>query len=190
MTHSVLRRALGDAVRWGKIAKNPAEAADPPALPRSKAKTWTASELRRFLTHVADDRLFAMWRLGATTGMRRGELLGVTWRALDFEGSRLKVDQQLMPDCTFGPPKSRRSERTIALDGETVSALRRHRDAQVLERDFAGDAYVDHDLVFCDELGAPMNPNRSVPRSADAVKPPASRLARSTPCATRIRRWR
>ncbi len=61
---------------------------------------------------------------------------------------------------TFGPPKSKRSRRKIALDAETVEALRAHRQAQVLERAFAGDAYVDADLVFCDELGRPINPTR------------------------------
>ena len=95
--------------------------------------------------------------------MRRGELAGLTWRTVDLEGGRLRVEQQLDPTSgglTFGPPKTRRSERTIALDPETVDALRHHRDAQVLERDLAGPAYVDHDLVFCNEVGAPIHPDR------------------------------
>lgn len=121
-------------------------------------QSWTAGELRRFLEHVQDDRLFALWRLAATTGMRRGELLGLTWRALDIDAERLSVEQQLTPGG-FGPPKSARSRRTIALDPETVDALRQHRDAQLLERDFTVDAYQDHDLVFCDGLGGPLRPN-------------------------------
>jgi integrase len=97
------------------------------------------------------------------TGMRRGELLGLTWLALDLEAGKLRVDQQLLSTaggCTFGPPKSRRSRREVALDAETVEALRRHRDAQLLERDFAGDAYEDHDPVFADELGQPIYPTK------------------------------
>ncbi len=163
LVHAVLRRALNDAVRWGKIARNPAAAADPPSLPRSRAQAWTASELRRFLAHVADDRLAALWRLAATSGMRRGELLGLTWAALDLDAARLRVDQQLVPTkggVTFGPPKSRRSERTIALDPVTVDALRAHRGVQLLERDLAGPAYADSDLVFADELGRPIYPSR------------------------------
>ena len=49
---------------------------------------WTPDELRAFLDHVADDRLFAMWRVFAMTGMRRGEVLGLQWRHIDFERSR------------------------------------------------------------------------------------------------------
>jgi integrase len=163
LVHGVLRRSLADAVRWDKLSRNPAASADPPALPRSRAQAWSARELRRFLEHVADDRLYALWRLAATTGMRRGELGGLTWRSLDLDAGRLRVDRQLLPTRggpTFGPPKSRRSERTIALDPETLGALRRHRDTQLLERDVAGPAYVDQDLVFCDELGAPIHPQR------------------------------
>jgi integrase len=163
VTHSVLSRAFRDAVRQRKLVRNPVDDADPPAIPESKATAWTASELGRFLAQVEDDRLFAFWRLAAMTGMRRGELLGLTWLALDLEAGKLRVDQQLLPTaggCTFGPPKSRRSRREVALDAETVEALRRHRDAQLLERDFAGDAYEDHDLVFADELGRPIYPTK------------------------------
>jgi integrase len=61
--------------------------------------------------------------------------------------------------ATFGPPKSKRSERTIVLDPVTVDALRAHRDVQRLERDVAGAAYDDQDLVFCNELGGPIFPS-------------------------------
>jgi integrase len=160
-THGVLRRALNDAVRWGKLTRNPAAAADPPAATRSKVRAWSDRELREFLAHVEGDRLYALWRLAATTGMRRGELLGLTWRHLDFDGARLRVEQQLLPTAggvTFGPPKSVRSERTVALDPATVDALRAHLAVQRLERDLAADAYADQDLVFCNEIGEPIHP--------------------------------
>ena len=86
LAHAVLHRARRDAVRLGRLVRNPAELADPPARSRARAQAWTASELGRFLEHVRDDRLFALWRLAATTGMRRGELAGLTWRALDLDG--------------------------------------------------------------------------------------------------------
>jgi integrase len=159
--HTVISRALRDAERWARTPRNVARLADPPAAGRTRATAWTATELKRFLEHVRDDRLFALWRLAATTGMRRGELLGLTWRWVDLDGGRLSVEQQLMPTKggpSFGPPKSARSRRTVALDPETVAALSRHRDTQLLERDFAADAYRDQDLVFCDPLGGPIRP--------------------------------
>ena len=163
LVHAVLGRALRVAERWGRVPRNAARQADPPTRGRSSAQSWTASELRRFLDHVEDDRLFALWRLAATTGMRRGELAAVTWRALDLDGARLAVEQQLVPTrcgVTFGPPKSSRSRRTVALDVATVAGLRDHRDAQLVERALAGDAYDDLDLVFADALGGPVHPQR------------------------------
>ena len=163
LVHAVLGRALRDAERWGRVPRNVARMADPPSRGGSRAQAWTAGELRRFLEHVASDRLAALWRLGATTGMRRGELAGLTWRALDLDNARLSVEQQLVPTpggATFGPPKSSRSRRTVALDPQTVDVLRAHRATQLLERDFAGAAYVDRDLVFADALGGPIHPQR------------------------------
>jgi integrase len=132
------------------------------AGPQGGSLVWTATELARFLEHVREDRLFVLWRLAATTGMRRGELAGLTWRCLDLETARLSVERQLLPTrgggVSFGPPKSARSRRTIALDNETVAVLRNHRATQLLERDFAGDAYSDQDLVFAEALGGLIRP--------------------------------
>lgn len=158
LIHSILRKALGDAVRWDKIVRNPADRVDRPKPSGRRATAWTVRELGRFLDRVGNDRLFALWRLGATTGMRRGELLGLSWRALDLEGGRLTVERQLLATGKFGPPKSSRSERTVKLDDETIAALNVHRDAQRVERALAGDAYEESDLVFCDELGRPLSP--------------------------------
>ena len=90
-THGVLHRALKDAVRWGRLVRNPADKADPPRAERSRAQAWTAKELARFLEQVRGDRLLPALAAAATTGMRRGELAGLTWRWLDLEGARLSV---------------------------------------------------------------------------------------------------
>ncbi len=74
------RRALGDAVRWGLLERNPAKFADPPAQdglkPGGHIRTWSPEQVRSFLDSVAGHRLSAAWLTLITTGMRRGELLG------------------------------------------------------------------------------------------------------------------
>jgi hypothetical protein len=77
--HAALHKALADAVRWGYLSDNPADAADPPklrALAPKEMTTWTAQELRSFLDCAHDDPLYPLWFVLATTGMRRGEALG------------------------------------------------------------------------------------------------------------------
>jgi integrase len=177
--HAVAHRALADAVEDNLILRNPAgfRKAAPKAGSdaRRRANVWTARELRTFLDHVADvePRLFPLWRLAAMSGMRRGELLGLTWQALDLEGARLTVSQQLIPlrgGASFGPPKSKRSHRMIALDAESVDVLRAHRQAQLLERAFMGEAYEEHDLVFAREDGSPIHPQRLTEQHGVLVK--------------------
>ena len=97
---------------------------------------------------------------GGHHGDAPGRARAITWRGLDLDRGRLSIEQQLLPGGTFGPPKSSRSRRTVALDPETVDALRAHRDTQLLERSFAGPAYVDGDLVFADALGGPIKVDR------------------------------
>ncbi len=92
--HTILHRALRDAARWGWVPRNVADLADPPRVPRAEMAIWQPAQLRAFLTHVADDRLHAMWLLLATTGMRRGEVAGLAWSDVDFDDGRLTVRQQ------------------------------------------------------------------------------------------------
>jgi integrase len=66
-------------VRWGRLARNPASLADPPRVLAPELKVWDSAQMRKFLASVRDDRLYAAWLLLATTGVRRGELLGLRW---------------------------------------------------------------------------------------------------------------
>jgi integrase len=111
-THTVLREALGDAERLGLVGRNPAAAAKPPADVCVEQSTLSSDELRALLESVRADRLHAAFVLLATTGMRRGEVLGLRWTDLDFDGGELAVSNTL---TTVGtslvtcPPKSSRS---------------------------------------------------------------------------------
>jgi len=162
--HVVLHRALSDAERLGLVARNAAHAARAPSSTRIEMATWTAEDLAAFLEFVKGDRLFGAYVLLATTGMRRGEVLGLHWSDLDLEGRRLSVTQTLttMNDQVFlGPAKSNRSRRNVALDADTVAALRSHRALQAAERLTVGGAWDgSHDLVFRAQDGQPLHPDR------------------------------
>jgi integrase len=126
----MLHSALHDAMRWGYLVRNVAEAADPPAARTPEQKVWSPQELGAFLNHVRDDRLYALWLLVATTGMRRGELAGLRWVDIDFDHAtvsptvpRVVVDHQVHDSA----PKTERGRRRLALDPITLAALHAQR---------------------------------------------------------------
>ena len=160
--HSTLCRAMADGVRARVISHNPAEAAHrQPDSPEQL--TWSPEQVRAFLDSVATDRLYALWRVAVTTGLRRGELLGLRWRDVDFDGARIAVVQQRAKGggtVSAGPTKTKRGRRLVSLDDTTLAALRQHREAQDKERELLGAAYEDSGLVFCLANGMPLYPDR------------------------------
>jgi integrase len=154
--HTIVHSGLGAAVRDGLLAVNPADKADPPSAKAAAAPEmhiWTADEMRAFLDQRsrAGDGLVIAWSLLVSTGVRRGEALGLRWADVDFEGSRVLVRRSatvirrkgLGEEIIVGPPKSGRP-RTIDVDPQTVATLKAYKAAQgtlalALARD---DAYV------------------------------------------------
>jgi len=182
-THTVLRKALADAERLGLIGRNPAASAKAPANSRVDQSIWTSDEVRTFLLSVRADRLHGAFVLLATTGMRRGEVLGLRWRDLDFDGAELAVANTLTTvgtDVVTGPPKTTRSRRQIFLDEGTLAVLREHRRRQKEERLTVGPAWSTRvDYVFTDELGEPIHPDafsRAFRRHLAAANLPPIRL--------------
>jgi integrase len=164
--HTIVHRALKDAVRWGRLARNPADAADPPrGGPKSDGvHSWDAATLREFLAvaMATSDRLHPLWVLLATTGMRRGEALGLRWSDVDLDAGRLRVVQtiiQVRSKVTVGEPKTARGRRPIALDAGTVTVLREHRKQSLEERMLVGPDFDDRGLVFHQPDGSCLRPD-------------------------------
>ncbi|HWC10894.1 MAG TPA: site-specific integrase, partial [Acidimicrobiales bacterium] len=144
--HTIVSKALSDAVPKRLLVRNPALDADPPSAKSAappEMTWWEPDELRAFLTSVASDELGALWRLAAMTGMRRGEGCGLRWSDVDLETGRLAVRQQLTTvrhELVFRErPKSDHGRRTIGLDAETLAVLRDHRRAQLERRLAVGE---------------------------------------------------
>lgn len=173
--HATIRKALAEAVRWQILTRNVADAATPPRQRSSDTlRTWSADELRAFLAHVESDRLYAAYVLAATTGLRRGEVLGLRWRDLDLNAGRLAVVQTLVSVnyvVSFSTPKTARGRRSVALDSTTSAALRAHRVRRLEERLALGlGSPGDDDLVFTDVEGEPLHPGQFSDRFDRLVK--------------------
>lgn len=166
--HVILHRAFRDAIRWDRLFRNPCDAADPPrGLTRPRLRVWSAQEVAHFLRLAAEDRLIGLWHLICTTGMRRGEALGLQWEDVDLDAGRLSIKRTLIQianytkdgtDWTLGAPKTRSGFRLVELDARTVAVLRAHRARQAEERLRLGGHYLTNDFVFTRHDGRPLHP--------------------------------
>jgi integrase len=156
--HRAIYRCLRHAERWGNVVRNVAALVDPPQVAHTEMRALNADEARRLLHAVEGDRLEAFLVLALSTGMRSGELLGLTWRAVDLDRGSVSVIASLQPTpdgLRLVEVKTNRSRRVIDIEPRVVAALRRHRASQEMERRVAGAVWCESDLVFTTELGAP-----------------------------------
>ncbi len=177
--HVAISKALGDAVKWGKVVRNVAALADGPRPSKSRTEVWSGVQLDTFLDSVKKDRLYALWMLDITTGMQRGELCGLRWSDLDLEAGRVTVSQARVSvgyEVVTTTPKSTSSARSFALDPDTVSALKSWSVQQGAERLAWGPGWMDTGLVFGKRDGTPYHPQRvtqAFARKAKAAGLPA-----------------
>lgn len=125
--HTTLHKALGQAVRWQMIPRNPCDYVDSPKDYRGEIRPLDEEQVRVLLATAKElqPRLYALYVLGVTTGMRQSELIGLRWSDLDLEGSRLTVKRSVFKG-RVNAPKTARSNRTVRLTGLAVKALRDH----------------------------------------------------------------
>lgn len=160
--HRLLRQALQQAIRWQLLARNPADAVQPPRPRRKEIRALTEDETAKLLTESKARWLYMPILIAATTGLRRGEVLAVRWADIDLEAKTLAVRrslEQTAEGLSFKEPKTSRSRRVVALLDLTVDALRKHRTSQARERLAAGSAYLDLDLACCAGDGRPWLPS-------------------------------
>ena len=185
---ATLHKALQDATKKKLIPFNPADAAELPKIQRDAdgagdVKTWTREELDTFLVHVASDRLFPLWRLASWTGMRRGELAGLTWRDVDLEAGTITVQRARVTvsstDVRESKPKTHKGRRQVELDEETQAALATWQEQQQAEREEWPGDWPDHGLVFTLQDGSALHPDflsRAFRSHAKQAKLPTIRL--------------
>jgi integrase len=158
----VLRSALAWAVKTRLIPSNPADDVERPKRGKRQFPCWTGDELRTFLDHAQGDRLFPLWRLAALSGMRRSELLGLRWQAVDLDagtlsvvGRRVRVGNDMVDGAGT---KTTAGRRRIDIDAATMGVLRAWRTWQARERLAWGPGWRDTGLVFTREDGEGCTP--------------------------------
>jgi integrase len=159
--HVTLQKALSQAMRDDLISRNVAAGERPrSSRSREEIKALSSEQAKALLSTARDTRNEALYVVALHTGLRQGELLGLKWADVDLTGRRLSVRRALKVTdhgLVFGPPKNKASRRSVPLSKGAVAALRVHRTRQNEERLRLGDLWQDHDLVFPNRVGKPLD---------------------------------
>ena len=168
---TVLRRTLGQAEREGIVARNVAALSSPPRIRAKEGRTLTVQQARALLAAAAGDRIEVAVMIALAYGMRRGEVLGLHWSALDWQAGTVGVahgvkriknrdgTSERRTRLVVSELKTPKSRRTLALTPEIMARLREHRAWQAQVRIAAGELWQEHGLVFTSEVGTPVDPD-------------------------------
>lgn len=162
---AVLRSALSTAMKQELVVRNVAKLVEvPPASPHPPV-VLTPEQAQELLKHIAGTRDEALLLLALTTGLRRGELVGLRWDDVDLEAGILSVRRALQRKPGGGhrvvEPKSKTSKRTIYIPAITVAALKRHRALQAQAQLAAGPRWQGTEgYVFTNWDGRPRQGQR------------------------------
>ena len=162
-THTILSSALAQAVKWDMLLRNPCNAVTQPRRVRKEMNAMTAEQAAEFLKAVRGTRMWALFILALTTGMRPQEYLALKWPDLDLTKRSATVRRAIVWSQKkdigwhFDEPKTPQSRRTIPLPASTVTALIEHRRRQGEERLRVGSDWQDYGLVFATQFGNPID---------------------------------
>lgn len=195
---AVLRSALAQAVVEELLAKNVAALVKLPPIRNRKGKSWNSEQARAFLESSRDgnDYLYAAYVLVLVLGLRKGEVLGLAWEHIEWDGWNkpctahgevfcehcrdnhdigLTVDKQLQRvrgKLLHRATKTEESDAPLPLPAICITALRLHHQQQKTAQEKAGEAWHDTGMIFTTRFGLPVEP-RNFNRSYD------SRIARA-----------
>jgi integrase len=170
---NTIHRLMLNALKWGVkmqlIRVNPVEDVNAPKIEKKTVKTWSIDQVKTFLNTSQTYWYHIGFCIAIYTGLRRGEILRLTWGDVDFDKKQLTV--------LTGKTKS--ATRTIAIPDLLISELKKHKAKQNQNKLLLMGAYADNDLIVCSQIGTPTNErnlNRSFYELLDKINVPKIRF--------------
>jgi len=177
--HRILRKAFAWAIKTKRTVWNPADGATPPKKRQHHVKVWDVPTIHQFLELSQDTRFGYVYKFALSTGMRRSEIAGLKWGAVDLpagdgEKGNLSVVSVLHRIEGYGlveaEPKTEGSRRSIRLSPQTVDLLRAVRGTQELQKLEYGPLWQNTGFVFTHPNGTPLIPDQITQDFASLVK--------------------
>jgi len=160
--HRLLHTALDSAVKWLIVARNVADAVEPPAVTEKEVEALDEIQSAWLIDASIGTRLYMPIFLAIAAGLRRGEILGLRWSDLDFDLGILKIQRSIEESkagIRIKEPKTKRGRRTIALPEVALDALRIHLSGQEQIKAVLKSDYEPGDLICCCQDGKLWKPS-------------------------------
>jgi integrase len=161
--HRILREALAHAMKWGLLTRNVCDAVNPPKPRNKEMAALDTPDVQKFLELASASPFGPVFFLDIYTGMRRSELLGLRWTAVDLSGKTLSVTETLQRIKGKGlvamQPKTDRSRRLVSLPPSAVALLSGLKVKQREQREAMGLEWKESDYVFSNFDGTPYHPD-------------------------------
>ena len=149
--HQMIGSAYNLAMEQKLVTRNPTQGCALPKVEHKEMKTLTADQLSTFFQEARDSGVFALYYIDLTTGLRRGELLGLKWSDIDLEKGDLRVQRQIGRidgKIIEMPLKTKNAYRTLPLSADAIDVL-------MQQRRKTGNS----EWVFPSPTGGPMSPD-------------------------------
>ena len=162
---SLISDVFGYAVKMGIVPDNPCSKVSIPKGEIKEKQIYSQEEMAVLLTKMEDEPLKyrAFFYLMAYSGFRRGEMLGLEWKDIDFENNIISVHRTSNQTKARGiytdTTKTKRSQRTLKISPYIMGILKELKDEQDEEALKLGDYWVDNDRLFTKDNGEPQHPN-------------------------------
>lgn len=161
--HRILHCALKQAMKWQLVIRNVADCVELPKKEKYQATVLDTYSLERLLKDIENTYIYLPVIIAISTGMRRGEILGLTWENVDLILGNIKVVQALYPTkegLRILPPKTQKSKRTISIPPTLIKVLKEYRLKHETMKLKLGPEYDKHNYVCCNENGTPLCPTK------------------------------
>lgn len=165
--HANLHKALKYAVKHDLIDSNPMEKVERPKSQKFVGSFYSITELERLFQAVKGDPVEFPVLMAAFYGLRRSEIMGLRWQAIDFVGNTIMIDHTVVQFRSKGKTKVIQKDRTknassyrsLPLVPQYRELLLRMKERQEQCRKLCGNCYIESDYIYVNDLGAPYQPN-------------------------------
>jgi len=160
----LLNLVFQQALNWEMINKNPMIKSRKVSVKTKKMQIWTYEEIHKFLTVCKTNPLYLLYVIALYTGMRKGEILGLKWRDIDYTRKIIRVQRSLArtneKTYIYTDLKNTSSFREIPIPDFVLKELLNHKKLQEEWKKRFGEQYQDNNLVICEQDGSHFGPRK------------------------------